>query len=228
VSTGHVPFLRQLVQSDADELVRRVKRRTVARSQSILRAGAAGDDVVLVLSGRVRLLAYGADQREVVLAIRGPGELLGEMAALGGLRRTASAVAVDDVEVGILRGEEFREFLRDRPDAALVLIRMLVRRLAESSRDLVDLATQDSVGRVSKRLLDLAADHGVQSAEGTRIELSLTQDELARWTGATRETVSRALRLMRQLGWVSTDHRTITVLDPGALRQRSGGGGTPV
>jgi CRP/FNR family cyclic AMP-dependent transcriptional regulator len=225
VSTAHVPFLRQLGQADADELVRRVRRRTIARSQSILRAGAAGDDVVLVLSGRVRLVAYGADQREVVLAIRGPGELLGEIAALGGLRRTASVVAVDDVEAGFLRGEKFREYLRDRPDAGLVLIRMLVRRLAEASRDLVDLATQDSVGRVSKRLLDLAADHGVQSAEGTRIELTLTQDELARWTGATRETVSRALRLMRQLGWVSTDNRTITVLDPAALRQRSGGGG---
>lgn len=226
MSTGHVPFLRQLMQPDADELIRRLRRRKIPKSQSILRAGAAGDDVVLVLSGRVRLVAYGADQREVVLAIRGTGELIGDMAALGGLRRTASAVAIDDVEAGFLRGEEFREFLRDRPDAALVLIRMLVRRLAETSRDLADLATQDSVGRVAKRLLDLAADHGVRSAEGTRIELALTQDELARWTGATRETVSRALRLMRQLGWVSTDQRTITVLDPGALRQRSGAAGS--
>jgi CRP/FNR family transcriptional regulator, cyclic AMP receptor protein len=224
VSTGHVPFLRQLGREDADELLRRVRRRTVHKSQPILVAGAAGDDVVVVLSGRVRLVAYGADQREVVLAIRGEGELLGDMAALGGRRRTASAVAVDDVEAGFLRGEQFREFLRDRPDAALVLIRMLVARLADASQDLVDLATQDSVGRIAKRLLDLSTDHGVPAAGGTRIELSLTQDELARWTGATRETVSRALRLMRQLGWVSTDHRTITVLDSAALRQRSRGG----
>jgi CRP-like cAMP-binding protein len=100
---------------------------------------------------------------------------------------------------------------------------MLVRRLSEASRDLAALATQDSVGRVAKRLLDLSAEHGVPASQGTRIELSLTQDELARWTGATRETVSRALRLMRQLGWVSTDNRTITVLDPDALRDRSGG-----
>ena len=224
MSATSTPFLRQLGQDDADELLRRVRRRKFTKSQPILRAGAAGDDVVIVLSGRVRLVAVGAEQREVVLAIRGPGELLGEMAALGAQRRTASAIALDDVDVGILHGEEFREFLRDRPDAALVLIRMLVRRLSEASRDLASLATQDSVGRVAKRLLDLAADHGVPSARGTRIELALTQDELARWTGATRETVSRALRLMRQLGWVATDHRTITVLDPDALRERSGAG----
>lgn len=224
MSATSTPFLRQLGQDDADELLRRVRRRQFTKSQPILRAGAAGDDVVIVLSGRVRLVAVGAEQREVVLAIRGEGELLGEMAALGAQRRTASAIALDDVDVGILHGEEFREFLRDRPDAALVLIRMLVRRLSEASRDLASLATQDSVGRVAKRLLDLAADHGVPSARGTRIELALTQDELARWTGATRETVSRALRLMRQLGWVATDHRTITVLDPDALRERSGAG----
>ena len=224
MSATSTPFLRQLGQDDADELLRRVRRRKFTKSQPILRAGAAGDDVVVVLSGRVRLVAVGAEQREVVLAIRGEGELLGEMAALGAQRRTASAIALDDVDVGILHGEEFRAFLRDRPDAALVLIRMLVRRLSEASRDLASLATQDSVGRVAKRLLDLAADHGVPSARGTRIELALTQDELARWTGATRETVSRALRLMRQLGWVATDHRTITVLDPNALRERSGAG----
>jgi CRP/FNR family transcriptional regulator, cyclic AMP receptor protein len=223
VSAASIPFMRQLSPEDAEELLSRVRRRRIAKSHPILRAGAAGDDVVVVLSGRVRLVAYGADKREVVLAIRGPGELLGEMAALGGQRRTATVIAVDDVEAGVLRGGEFRAFLRDRPDAGLVLIRMLVRRLSESSRDLASLATQDSVGRVAKRLLDLAAEHGVPSSQGTRIELSLTQDELARWTGATRETVSRALRLMRQLGWVATDHRTITVLDPNALRDRSGG-----
>ena len=223
MSHPQIPFLRQLGQEDADALLARVRRRQVARSEPILRAGAAGDDVVVVISGRVQLVAYGIAQREVLLAIRGPGELIGEMAALGGRRRTASVIAVDNVECGLITGDEFRAFLRDHPDAALVLIRMLVRRLAEADRDRVDLATQDSVGRVAKRLLDLAADHGAPSEGGTRIELSLTQDELARWTGATRETVSRALRLMRQLGWVSTDNRKITVLDPDALRERSGG-----
>ena len=193
----------------------------MTRSQPILRAGAAGDDVVLVLHGRVKLVARGAAGREVVLAIRGPGELLGEMAVLGGQRRTATALAVDDVEAGYLRADELRTFLAEHPDATLVLIRMLVRRLSEADRDRVDLATQDSVGRVAKRLLELADHHGTPTAGGTRIELSLTQDELASWTGATRETVSRALRLMRQLQWVATSNRSITILDPAALRGRS-------
>jgi CRP/FNR family transcriptional regulator, cyclic AMP receptor protein len=222
MSAGQVPFLRQLGPDDAEALVKLTRQRKVARSEPILRAGAAGDEVVLVLSGRVKLVAYGADHREVVLAIRGPGELIGDMAALGGQRRSATAIAVDEVEAGFMHGDELRLFLREHPDAALVLIRVLVRRLSEATRDVVDMATRDSVGRIAKRLLELSVEHGSPSAGGTRIELSLSQDELARWTGATRETVSRALRLMRQLGWVATNHRTITVLDAAALRERAG------
>jgi len=217
-----MPFLRQLGPEDADALLGLTRRRRIRRAETILRAGAAGEEVVVVLDGRVKLIAYGADRREVVLALRGPGELLGEMAALAGQRRTATAGAVDDVEAGFLHADELRDYLHDHPDAALVMIRMLVRRLSEATRDVVDLATRDSVGRIAKRLLELAAEHGAPTDGGTRIELSLSQDELARWTGATRETVSRALRLMRQLGWVATDHRTVTVLDPAALRERVG------
>ncbi len=224
MSVGETPFLGQLGSSDAEALMQLVKRRPAHRSQLILRAGAAGDDVVVVLEGHVKLVAYGADRREVVLAIRGPGELIGEMAALAGQRRTATVIAVDDVQVGYLTADELRGFLVAHPDVALVLIRMLVRRLSEADRDRVDLATQDSVGMVAKRLVELATEHGKRVDEGTLIEFSLTQDELASWTGATRETVSRALRLMRRVGWIATDHRSITVLDLPALRQRCGDG----
>jgi CRP/FNR family transcriptional regulator, cyclic AMP receptor protein len=222
VSFAHIPFLQQLTPDDAAALTDRVKRRRVKPGTELLRAGAAGDEAVLVLEGRVRLLAYGHDRREVVLAIRGPGELIGEMSALGSGRRSATAVALDEVEVGFLPASELVAFLREHPDTGVVLIRMLVRRLTEATQDVIDLATQDSVGRLAKRLVDLSAEHGKAGAGGTEIELSLTQDELARWTGATRETISRALRLMRQLGWVATDRKTITVLDPAALRQRAG------
>lgn len=222
MAAGDTPFLRQLGRDDADALLALARRQRVRRNQPILRAGAAGDGVVIVLEGRVKLVAFGVDHREVVLGIRGPGELIGEMAALAGQRRTASAIAVDDVEAGYLGADELRTFLIEHPQVALVLIRTLVHRLAEADRDRIDLATQDSVGRVAKRLVELAAEHGTPHGDGTRIQLSLTQDELASWTGATRETVSRALGLMRRLGWIGTEHRTITVLDPVALRERSG------
>jgi CRP/FNR family transcriptional regulator, cyclic AMP receptor protein len=222
-TTSHASFLRQLPSAAAESLVKRARRRVVKRSEPITRAGAAGDFAAIVLSGRVKFVAYGNDQREVVLAVRGPGELIGEMAALGGQRRTATAIAVDDVELGYLSGEQLRDFFAEHPDAALVLVRMLVSRLTEADADRVALATQDSVGRIAKRLLELSAEHGTPVAGGgVRIELTLTQGELASWTGATRETVSRALRMMRRLGWIETEKRRIIVLDRDALRERAG------
>jgi CRP-like cAMP-binding protein len=223
VTAGPTPFLKQLTQADADALLSLVRQKAFPRGSVIMREGSAGADVMVVLSGRVKVVATGAEQREVSLALRGPGELIGEMSALGHSRRSATAIAADDdVELGAVSGDQFHEFLRDHPDAAVVLIRSLVRRLTEATRATVDLATQDSVGRVARRLVELAADHGNTSRLSGPIELELTQDELASWTGTTRETVSRALRLMRQLGWVSTGHRTITVVDPAALRERGG------
>ncbi len=222
MSGADLPFLSQLTRSDADALMSLVRRKRLPRGASVLRVGSAGDDIVVLLNGRVKLSAIGAERREVVLGIRRPGELIGEMAALGGQRRTATATAIEEADVGLLTADEFRTYLAEHPGAALILIRMLVHRLTEATNEVVDLATQDSVGRVAKRLLELASDHGAPAAEGTRIDLSLTQDELASWTGATRETVSRALRLMRRLGWITTDNRSITVLDAEAMRERCG------
>jgi CRP/FNR family transcriptional regulator, cyclic AMP receptor protein len=222
VPSSQAPFLRQLSAADAEALVQRSRRRAIRKSEPIMRAGAAGDFAAVVLKGRVKFVAYGNDGREVVLALRGPGELIGEMAALGHQLRSATAIAVDDVEIGYLSGEQLREFFAEHPDAAIVLVRMLVGRLTEADADRVGLATQDSVARLAKRLLELVAEHGTQVEGGVRIELVLTQGELASWTGATRETVSRALRMMRRLGWIATDRRRIIVIDQDALRERAG------
>jgi CRP/FNR family transcriptional regulator, cyclic AMP receptor protein len=213
------PFLIQLSAADEAALLDGTQRRQFARAERLLHVGAAGDDIAVVLSGTVRLVAYGVDGREVILGFRGPGDLIGEMAALGGQRRVATVLAADEgVEAAFMPAERFRDYLREHPDAAAVLIRTLVQRLTDATDYVVDLATQDSLGRIAKRLFDLSA----AARDGEPVELVITQDELASWTGATRETVSRALRLMRSLGWVSTGNRTITVLDREGLRQRSG------
>src|SRR5436309_3761274 len=145
MNSGPTPFLKQLRKVDADALLERVTRRTMTRSAVIMHEGSAGENVALVLEGRVKLEVRGVGDRTVVLAIRGPGELLGELAALGGTRRSATAVALEDVEIGVLSGEDFRGYLREHPDAALVLLRSVVGRVTEATRGLVELATQDSV-----------------------------------------------------------------------------------
>jgi CRP/FNR family transcriptional regulator, cyclic AMP receptor protein len=125
------------------------------------------------------------------------------------------------VEALVVEARAFRAFLQERPRLALLLLELLSRRLRDADRKRVEFAAHDAVGRVAARLVELARDHGQAGDGGVEITLPLSQDELAGWTGSSREAVAKALHTLRSLGWVRTGRRRITVLDLDALRRRS-------
>jgi CRP/FNR family cyclic AMP-dependent transcriptional regulator len=86
----------------------------------------------------------------------------------------------------------------------------------------VEFGTSDTIGRVAARLVELAERYGRPSEHGVRIDLPITQEELASWVGSSREGVNKALHTLRGLHWVETERRSITVLDVEALRRRAG------
>ena len=217
VSTG---FLGALSAPECDALEERASRRRHTRGAALFREHEDSDSVVVVLSGRVKVSTV-TDGREVVLAFRGPGDLVGELSAIERRPRSATVTAVEPVEALTLAASEFRAFLHAHPRVALLLLEMLSRRLRDADRKRVEFAAHDTVGRVSARLVELAEAHGRPVGVGVEITLPLSQEELAGWTGASREAVGKALQLMRGLGWVATQRRRITVLDLEALRARS-------
>jgi CRP-like cAMP-binding protein len=97
----------------------------------------------------------------------------------------------------------------------------MTRKLRDADRKRVEFGAYDTPGRVARRLLELVDRYGENEGDNVRISLSLTQDELAGWTGSSREAVSKALREFRDRGWVTTGRRSIIVLDVDALRARS-------
>jgi CRP/FNR family cyclic AMP-dependent transcriptional regulator len=105
---------------------------------------------------------------------------------------------------------------------ALVILRMVADRLRYADAQQSQFATHDVVGRVAERLVELGERFGAVSDGRVEIELPLSQEELASWTGAPREAVSEALQLLRSLRIVETHRRHITLLDPDALRRRAG------
>jgi CRP-like cAMP-binding protein len=214
--------MHALCAADAAELERLAQGRRFAPGDVLLRQEVSGDTVAILLDGFVKLTATAGDDREVVLAMLGPGELVGELTAIDGGRRTASVIALTPGRAGFLSAEEMRCFLVERPYAALALMRTLTTRLRDADRARLADAARDGLGKVAIRLLELAERHGECVPEGVRIELRLTQDDLASWTCTSRQTVARALRSMRQLGWVATGRRAITLLDLKALQARAG------
>lgn len=100
-------------------------------------------------------------------------------------------------------------------------MRMLGRRLRDADRKRGEFTAQDSMGRVAARIVELAERFGESSETGVHIDLPISQEELAGWTGCSREAVSKALQAMRGLGWIETQRRSITALDIEALRRRA-------
>jgi CRP-like cAMP-binding protein len=157
----------------------------------------------------------------VVLGLRGPGDLLGELGALDGQPRSASAIALDEVEALVLPAADFKTFLEAHPRAALAILEMLATRLRDADRKRVEFAAQDSLSRVAARIVELSDRFGVEHDEVIQIELPISQEELAGWTGCSRDSVVKALQTMRGLGWLETERRRITVRDLDALRRRA-------
>jgi CRP/FNR family transcriptional regulator, cyclic AMP receptor protein len=211
-------FWANLSSSDAVVLPERSMRRSFARGQALLFEGQVADRILILRAGRVKVTSTIASGREVVLAFLGPGELLGELAAIDGEPRSASVVAVEPVEVLALTPDDFSAFLVQHPSAALSLLRVLSGRLREADSKRIEFAAHDTLGRVAARLLELCDRFGEQHDREIEIALPLTQEELAGWAGASLEAVARALQTMRSLRWIETRRRNIRVLDIAALR----------
>jgi CRP/FNR family transcriptional regulator, cyclic AMP receptor protein len=178
--------------------------------------------------GRTRRFAVGTPlfhEREpgeaVLVLTAGRVKLIGEMSALDGGPRSATATALEPVEVIAVSREAFTGFLERTPGVALVLARMIARRLRDADRKRIEYLAQDTVGRVCSRLVELSDRFGEAEGGGMHIELAITQEDLAGWTGSSREAVIRALRALRELGWIETRRRGVTLLDVEQLRRRA-------
>lgn len=214
-------FVSVLTEEERAALAERAIARRFERGTALFCEHDDSDRIVIVLSGRVKVYSLTGEGREVVFAFRGPGDILGELSALDGRPRSASVVALEPVEALFVAAVDFRAFLGRHPRVALLLLEMLSWRLRDADRKRVEYAAFDSVGRVAARLVELSEQHGRPAGEGVTITLPLSQDELAGWTGSSREAVSKALHTLRELGWVETHRRRITVLDLAALRRRA-------
>ncbi|MDX6667690.1 MAG: family transcriptional regulator, cyclic receptor protein [Solirubrobacteraceae bacterium] len=220
-ATPTAGFLAALDPAARKALYERGTRRSFRRGTTLFHEGGGSDRIVVVLSGRVKVSTVTEDGKEIVLAFRGPGDLLGELSAIDGEPRSATVSALEPVDALVVAASDFRSFLAAHPPVALLLLQMLSRRLRDADRKRVEYGAYDTLGRVAARLVELADRFGEPVARGLRITLPLSQEELAGWTGASREAVSKALQALRGLDWVITERRRITVLDIEALRRRS-------
>jgi CRP-like cAMP-binding protein len=214
-------FLDEMEPAERKALFAAGRHRRIAGGGYLINEGGPSDAVFVVLSGHVKVFSSTDRGGEVVLAVRGPGALLGELAAIDDEPRGASVTALEPVEVLVIGCLAFRDFLHDHPRLLFRLLVTLTGRLRDADRKRVEFGAYDAVGRVARRLVELAERFGVPAGECVRVTLPITQDELAGWVGASREAVVKALRGLRDRGYIETKRRAVVVCDLDGLRSRA-------
>lgn len=189
------------------------QRRSYAPGDLLFVEGDHSHSVYACIEGRVRIFLTMPSGRELLIGITTPGHEFGELSALDGRPRSASAAALDSTVVAELRADRFMELLAAEPHLSVSVCQSLSAALRRANERLVTRNSDSAVVRTGRMLVELASmrmRHG--GSEGS-FELSLTQTDLAGWIGATRESTARALASFRRAGVVETGRGRITVLD---------------
>ncbi len=179
------------------------------------------DRVMLLLSGRVKVEQDGKNERGLLLSIRDPGDIIGELGFIDGQPRVATVTALEPVRALVIPGQAFRRHLETTPRVAVVLLGVVARRFRDATVKRSQLAASDTMGRVAARILELAERYGRSTERGIEIISPLSQEELASWTGASRAGVAQALQTLRELGWLESTRRTLLITDQASLQARS-------
>ena len=215
------PLFSGLDDDAWNALAARLSTRELGRGEDLFREGDPGDALHVLVDGKVKICRAAGDGRENVIAILGPGDLIGELAIFDAQPRGATASAVVDCVLATLAERDFRDWLAEFPAVSADLLRALAVRLRQTNEAMADLVFTDVPGRIAKTLLGLAERFGEEDGDDVRVAHDLTQEELAQLVGASRETVNKALSDFAARDWIRLDGRAVILLDRERLARRA-------
>jgi CRP/FNR family cyclic AMP-dependent transcriptional regulator len=218
-----IPLFAGIPTRELERLASFLYKRTFPPSAPVLIAEQPGEAVYFIAEGSVKVHTIRPDGSEVILAVLGPGEVVGEMSSTDSLGRSASVLTLEESALLWMDRRTFHASVADLPVLSRNLAGVLSKRLRLTNARLVAIASLDVPGRVASQLLSLAREYGEEAPQGSvRVPIRLTQTDLAELVGASRVRVNQALGYFRKQGYISvgTDGH-ITVLEAEALLRRA-------
>jgi CRP/FNR family transcriptional regulator, cyclic AMP receptor protein len=187
--------------------------------ETICVEGDPATHLFVLVTGWVKIISVTADGHRQVLALRGHGDIVGELSGEVTGKRTATMQAIDAVRALIVMYDKFSSFVDSHPGAALAYRRVMMQRWNDAAAMVRRLPVTTGAQRLAGLLLELADRHGTGSDGEIHVAMPLSQEELASLACTSRATVTRALSGWRRRGFIRTGQRQITILDPQGLRQ---------
>jgi CRP-like cAMP-binding protein len=201
------------------ELGQRFRRRAFKRGEVIFHQGDPGAALHVIATGRVKVFVSSDEGDELLLAVLGPSEFVGDLALIDGQPRSASAMALEDTQTYVLDQRDFFPFLTQHPQAAIALAVILASRLRRTDERLAEAAFLDLPRRLARQLLALAEAGEMNGHPARARAIALTQRELAEMVGASRQRVNQTLGQWEGQGILRRERGRILLQDAARLRR---------
>ena len=208
-----VPFFSSLKEKDLKRLARLTTLNKFKNDSIILMESDTGISLYLIAKGSVKVSRISSEGKEVILSILKEGDFFGELSLLDGQVRSANVTTIEDSELLILRRDDFLQILQEHPELSIFLLKELAKRIRKSDAQIKSLSLLNAAGRVGTVFIQ-SAETGGKIRDGKAYITKLpTQQDIAGMTGMTRETVSRAVRLLIEEKLISKSGSTIIIED---------------
>ena len=207
----------KLSTDEIDPLIGYTRVEQYPAGREIFNKGSPGQSVMAVLRGSIKISSRSNDGKEVVFRIINRGEIFGEIAALDGEERSADAAAMTDCELLVLNRRDFLQMLENRADLCIIMLRILCRRLRQTSEQVEDVMFCHLESRVAKALLQLAESVGLRGLRSKSVKLHVSQRQLGNMVGGSRETINKILQNWHRQGLIDLGKASILIHDIDAL-----------
>lgn len=215
-----VPIFKGLDSKVLKSVLKKAQLQTFKKRKYILSEQEKGDAFYVIVSGLVKIFKKSSVGEQKTLTILKEGDFFGEMAELDSPIRSANAQAMVDTEVLVVPRNMFQKILHDHSQVMINILHALSARLRAADEQIRDLVFQNATGRVAIALFTLAEKYGVKSREGVKINIRLTQNELADLVGSAREIVARVIGTLRRNGSIQIHENGIIIIcDKKKLRE---------
>jgi CRP-like cAMP-binding protein len=207
--------------SEFESLEKCLVRRRYPAGQALFHMGDEGGSLHLIERGRVKITIPSSSGEELILAIRGAGDLLGELSLFDGKSRSATVLALEETVTLCLHREDLLSLMRNRFDVVEKILEVLAGKIRETDMLLADVHFLDITSRLAKKILDLGDTFGIREGRQVRIGVKITQKDLASMIGATRESINKQLKTLRDQGLIRISGGTIEILNRERLVQKA-------
>ena len=221
IALQKVPLFSSLSDSQIALLESVSMHRTFEKGQTIIHKSDRGDTFFSILTGKVRVILTDEEGKEFIVGILKQFDFFGELSLLDGEPRSATIVSQDATEVLVIKRDDFLKLITKHPEMCIKILEVLGSRLRKANQHIESLVFLDVCGRLARMLLDMGESADASKTDqGTVIEVEYSRTDLANLVGTTRETLTRALKTLENMGYILIRKNRLVITNESGLRTR--------